>query len=201
MKSLCSGVILAGGLASRFSGEVKALLPLGDKKILDCIYEVFTSLFEEIILVTNDPLTYLDWDLMIGADLYPVRSSLTGIHAGLFYASRPYVFFSASDTPFLNRGLVRSLLEKIDGHTDVIIPETSKGLEPLCAIYSRRCLQSIEHQMIKKEFKIMKFFNKVRMKKVPETQLRQYDPDLLSFFNINTPEHLEIAGNIIKGKV
>jgi len=200
MKSLCTGVILAGGLASRYSGEVKALLPVGGKKSLDRIYEVFTELFEEIILVTNDPFTYLSWDLMIGTDLYPVRSSLAGLHAGLFYASNPYVFFSASDTPFLSSNLIRILLEKIDTHTDVIIPETSNGLEPLCAIYSKRCFQSIEHQLLNKDFKIRKFFKKVRMKKVPETQLRQQDPNLLSFFNINTPEDLKIADKILKEK-
>jgi molybdenum cofactor guanylyltransferase len=198
MKSLCTGVILAGGLASRYSGEVKALLPVGGKKNLDYIYEVFTGLFEEIILVTNDPLTYLDWDLMIGTDLYPVRSSLTGLHAGLFYASNAYVFFSASDTPFLSGKLIKTLIEKIDSHTDVVIPETSNGLEPLCAIYSKQCFQSIEHHLLKKEFKISKFFKKVRLKKVPETQLRQQDPNLLSFFNINTPEDLKIANDILK---
>jgi molybdenum cofactor guanylyltransferase len=198
MESLCSGVILAGGVASRYAGEVKALLPVGGKKNLDHIYEVFTGLFEEIILVTNDPFKYLDWDLMIGTDLYPIRSSLTGLHAGLFYSSNPYVFFSASDTPFLNGNLIKLLLEKIDNHTDVIIPETSIGLEPLCAVYSKRCLQSIEHQLFKKDFKISKFFKKIRMKKVQETQLRQKDPNLLSFFNINTPEDLEIADKILR---
>ena len=109
-------------------------------------------------------------------------------------------FFSASDTPFLNSNLIKLLLEKIDNHIDVIIPETSIGLEPLCAIYSKRCLQSIEHQLLKKEFKISKFFKKIRMKKVQETQLRQKDPNLLSFFNINTPEDLEIADRILKEK-
>ena len=197
----CTGVILAGGLASRYSGELKALLPVGGKKNLDHIYQVFKELFQEIILVTNDPLMYLDWDLMIVSDLYPVRSSLTGIHAGLFYSSNPFAFFSASDTPFLSSKLVKSLIEKIDNHTDVIIPETSKGLEPLCAVYSKRCFQSIEHHLLKKDFKIRKFFRKVRLKTVPEKRLRQQDPELLSFFNINTPEDLKRADKILKENI
>ena len=200
MNSLCTGVILAGGLASRYSGEVKALLPVGGKRNLDRIYNVFSQLFDEIILVTNDPLTYLDWDLMIGTDLFPVRSSLTGLHAGLFYASSPYVFFSASDTPFLSGILIRALMDKIDNHSDVIIPETSKGLEPLCAIYSKRCFQVIEHHLLNRNFKIRNFFKKIRMKTVPETRLRQYDPDLMSFFNINTEEDLIRADRIVKEK-
>ncbi|MFO8083941.1 MAG: molybdenum cofactor guanylyltransferase [Desulfobacterales bacterium] len=198
MKVLCTGVILAGGLAKRFSGEVKALLPLGGKKILDRIYQVFSELFEEIILVTNDPVNFLEWNLMIGTDLYPVRSSLTGLQAGLFYASNPHVFFSASDTPFLNKKLVETLLEKIDDHHDVIIPETSKGIEPLCAVYSKRCSQRIEHHLSKSDFKIQHFFKKARVKKIPENRLKIADPDLLSFFNINTAEDLQVAQKILK---
>ena len=103
----CTGVILAGGLNTRFGGEIKAFLPIGGKRLLDRIFEVFAELFEEIILVTNDPLKYLDWDLFIGSDIFSVRSSLTGIHAGIFYASKPFCFISASDTPFLQKGLDR----------------------------------------------------------------------------------------------
>lgn len=198
MEKNCTGVILAGGLAKRFSGENKALLPVGKKKILDHIYGVFFELFDEIILVTNEPANYLDWDLMIGTDLYPVRSSLTGLHAGLFYASNPYVFFSASDTPFLNIELVKVLLEHLDSQPDVVIPETSKGIEPLCAIYSKRCFQSIEHHLLKKDYKIQNFFKKARVKKIPEKRLKIVDPDLLSFFNINTAGDLKIAEKILK---
>ncbi len=198
MRTNCTGVILAGGLAKRFSGELKAFLPVGGKKILNCIYAVFSQLFDEIILVTNEPADYLDWDLMIGTDLYPVRSSLTGLHAGLFYASNPYVFFSASDTPFLKVKLVKVLLDHLDSQPDVVIPETSKGIEPLCAIYSKRCFQSIEHHLLKRDFKIQNFFKKARVKKISEKRLKIADPDLLSFFNINTAEDLQMAENILK---
>lgn len=75
---------MAGGLNSRYSGRNKAFIPVWGKRILDRLYEVFQEVFEEIILVTNDPLKYLEWDLTIVTDIFPYRSSLTGIHAGLF---------------------------------------------------------------------------------------------------------------------
>ena len=83
MKISCSGVILAGGLNTRFSGKEKALVRVGGKRIIDRILAVFNGLFEEIILVTNNPLRYIEWDVNIVTDLFPIRSSLTGIHAGL----------------------------------------------------------------------------------------------------------------------
>ncbi len=79
----CSGVILAGGRNSRFGGREKAFLPVGGKLLFERIYEVCRPLFDELILVTNNPAAYLRWDLHIVTDLFAVRSSLTGIHAGL----------------------------------------------------------------------------------------------------------------------
>ena len=99
----CTGVILSGGLNTRFNGQNKALVRVGQKRILDRLYDVFSDLFDEIILVTNQPLQFLDWDLTIVTDIFSARSSLTGIHAGLFYMKNPFAFFSACDTPFLKK--------------------------------------------------------------------------------------------------
>ncbi len=155
----CSGVILAGGLNSRFSGSPKALQSVQGRRILDAIYEVFTGLFDEILLVTNDPLLYLEWDVTVVTDLHPVRCSLTGIHAGLFYARHPDVFVTACDTPFLNKELVRAIVDHIHPRADVAIPRTRKGVEPLCAAYSRRCFKIVERQLEMRRFKIQDFFD------------------------------------------
>ena len=198
MKYPCTGVILAGGLATRYSGKTKAFLDIDGKKILDRIYGVFTELFEEIVLVTNNPLDFLDWDLDMGTDLFPVRSSLTGLHAGLFYASNPYAFFSASDAPFLKKALVETVLEAIEKDPDVAIPETSKGLEPLCAVYSKRCIGHMERHLEKGSFKIRDVFKKLRVVTISEKRLRMADPELASFFNVNTPEDLTLANKTLK---
>ncbi|PQP32980.1 molybdenum cofactor guanylyltransferase [Desulfobacteraceae bacterium SEEP-SAG10] len=190
MRSPVTGVILAGGQNTRFSGTNKALIRVGGKCILDRIYDVFSDLFEDIILVTNDPIQYLEWNLNIVTDLFPVRSSLTGIHTGLFYMTTPYAFFAACDIPFLKKGLVETILNHIEPGVDIVIPETSKGFEPLCAIYSKKCLKPIEQQLVKQELKIRQVFQKVRVKKLPENILRQNDPDLISFYNINTHDDL-----------
>lgn len=196
MKNNCTGVILAGGQNSRFAGKNKALLRIDGKRILDCIYEVFSILFDKIILVTNDPQQYMEWNLDIVTDIFPIRSSLTGIHAGLFYITTPYAFFAACDVPFLKKELVETLFNGVEPNIDIVIPETSKGFEPLCSIYSKRCLQPIEAQIEKNSFKIQKIFQKVRVKKISENILRTVDPDLLSFSNINTPDDLDRAKQI-----
>ena len=189
----CTGVILSGGLNTRFNGQNKAFICVGRKRILDRLYDVFSDLFDEIILVTNQPLQFLDWDLTIVTDIFSARSSLTGIHAGLFYMKNPFAFFSACDTPFLKKELVKTLVEQIDNKTDIIMPETAAGFEPLCAIYSKRCLKQAEQHLTENKFKIQWAFRGHRIKYIPENVLRQKDPDLISFFNINTPEDLTRA--------
>ena len=197
MKYSCTGVILAGGMNTRFSGKDKALIRVGGRRILDCILDIFNDFFDEIILVTNNPTPYLKWDLHIVADLFPIRSSLTGIHAGLFYASHPHAFFTACDTPFLKKERIETILKKIDSSADAFIPEISVGLEPLCAVYAKKCLSRIEQHLAQDKLKIQRVFKNGRIKKIPEKTLRKSDPDLVSFFNINTPEDLQKAEALI----
>lgn len=184
---------MAGGKNSRFSGKNKALVRIGGKRILDRIYEVFTILFDKIILVTNDPVQYMEWDFDIVTDIFPIRSSLTGIHTGLFYITTPYAFFVACDIPFIRKELIEILLDGVEPGIDIVIPETSKGVEPLCSVYSKRCFKPIEEQLEKKSLKIQRVFQKVRVKKIPEDILRTIDPDLVSLYNINTPDDLARA--------
>ncbi len=200
MNDSCSGVILTGGLSSRFDGKNKAYFTIGQKRIIDRIYKVYKELFEEILLVTNDPLRFLDMDLRIVTDIFSVRSSLTGIHAGLFHSTCQHAFFTACDTPFLKKEIVETIIGDITPGTDVVIPDTSAGMEPLCAAYSKQCIKPIESNFAKGEYRIRKFFQKVRVKKIDEKTLREHDRDLVSFFNVNTPDDLKKAKAIVNQK-
>ena len=194
----CTGVILSGGLATRYDGTEKALLRVGGIRLLDRIYNIYSALFEEIILVTNTPQKYLAWDLLIVPDLFPIRSSLTGIHAGLFFMTNPFAFISACDTPFLKKEVIETVIGKIESDIDIVIPETSAGLEPLCAAYSRRCLEPAQQHLEQEKLKVIKAFRKSRIKTVSEKVLRKQDPDLLSFFNVNTSDDLKRAEEMVK---
>ena len=194
----CSGVILAGGMSTRFNGRDKATIEINGKRILDRIYAVYSEVFSEIILVTNTPQAYLDWNLLMVTDLFPIRSSLTGIHAGLFYASRPFVFVSACDAPFLKQELVHLLVSQARPGADAVMPETAKGLEPLCAVYSKSCLNTIEAHIRQEKLKIQRVFHKSRINRISEARLRKTDPDLISFININTPEDLMRVASLEK---
>jgi len=194
----CSGVILAGGMSTRFNGRDKAMIEINGKRILDHILAVYSEVFSEIILVTNTPQAYLDWNMLMVTDLFPVRSSLTGIHAGLFYASRPFVFVTACDAPFLKPELVHLLISQARPGADAVMPETTKGIEPLCAVDSKSCLNTIEAHIRQEKLKIQRVFHKSRINRISEARLRKTDPDLISFININTPEDLMRVASLEK---
>ena len=69
--------------------------------------------------------------------------------------------------------------------------ETPSGLEPLCAVYTQRCLGPIENRLKRGDYRIRRFFNRVRVKRVSTKRLLTVDPDLRSFKNVNTPQDLD----------
>lgn len=192
----CSGVILAGGMSKRLGGRNKAFIQIGGKRIIDRQMEVYHRLFDQIILVTNDPVAYMDVDALIVSDHFDQRSSLNGLHAGLFAAAHDYVFCTACDTPFVNERLIACLLGHIDSKADIIIPSTDSGFEPMFAVYKKTCLPAMVWQLEQDLLKIQGLFRKVRVKTVAESELRTIDPQLISFFNINTPDDLVLAENL-----
>lgn len=193
----CTGVILAGGENKRFGGKNKAFIHVGGKRIIDRLLDVYSRVFDQIVLVTNDPAAYLDINALLVSDHYPVRSSLNGLHAGLFAASHEHAFFTACDTPFINENLVQHLLSCIEKKVDIVLPSTTSGYEPLVAIYKKSCLPAMAWQLEKNRVKISGLFRKMRVKMVDEPALRAADPGLLSFFNVNAPEDLVKAENLI----
>ena len=193
-----AGLILAGGLGSRMGYVDKSALVVHGRTILDRLLDVYTRIFPEILIAVGKPGdASRSWNLPDGVrtvlDEYPGRSSLTGIHAGLRNATLPHVFVAACDAPFLRPGLVERLVGELEPGDDVVIPRRENGrLEPLCAIYSRRCLPHIEERLGQGDFKIIRFFPKVRVREVDVEKLRVADPGLESFANVNTPGDLAV---------
>ncbi len=174
-------------------GENKAFLDIHGRKILDRIIGALDGFFDETMIISNTPLLYSDYNLPVYSDLFPQRCSLNGVYSAMSYSMSQHVFVVPCDLPFLDKAMVRLLLDELEGGTDVLIPQTSKGLEPLCAIYSKRCVKPAKRLLTGNNFSVRGFYPDVCVKKVPESKLRQADPELKSFFNVNTATDLSTA--------
>jgi molybdenum cofactor guanylyltransferase len=183
----CCAIILAGGLNTRMRGRNKAFLKIDGRTILDRLLDSLKSAFSEVLLVTRQPELYAGYLLRLVEDIHEERSSLTGIHAGLVHAKAAFGFMVPCDIPFLQPDLIRLLLDELEPDFDVVVPFYDGHYQPLCAIYSKRCIPLIEKQLSVSDYKISHLFESVPVKTVPVDKLKTADPQLLSFLNVNTP--------------
>jgi molybdopterin-guanine dinucleotide biosynthesis protein A len=183
-----TGIILAGGKNLRM-GQNKAFLQVQGERIIERTKRIFVELFDEVLLVTHSPLEYLDLNLRTVTDLYRDAGALGGVLTGLFYASRPYSFVAACDMPFLNPVLISHLISSSPGF-DIVVPRTEDGWQPLHAVYSKKCLPFMEDLLRQGGLKIIDFYPRVKKRDVLTEEIRSFDPRLLSFLNLNTPDDL-----------
>jgi len=195
-ESSVSGIILAGGQSRRMGGVNKALLEIGGRRIIDAIVAVLGRIFHEVIVVTNKGTEFEFLGLPMFGDLKPNHGALGGLYTGLQVCSESHGFLVACDMPFLDERIIRHMVSLVGEH-DVVVPRISGHLEPLHAIYSRRCIPYIESLMEKANPKITGFFADVDLLEVPEADLARIDPSLRFALNVNTPEDLEKASILV----
>jgi molybdopterin-guanine dinucleotide biosynthesis protein A len=125
-------------------------------------------------------------------DLYPETGSLIGIYTGLVHSSNFLNLVVACDMPFLNLELLRYMIKVAPGF-DVVVPGIGDKMEPLHAVYSKNCIKPMEDLIKQGNLKVTGFFDSVKVRYVGEEELNRFDPEHLSFFNINTEADLKRA--------
>ena len=184
-----TGVILAGGESTRM-GKNKAFIEINGKRIIDRTVSLFREIFDDVLLVTNTPLDYIELKVRIVTDLVPGKGSLGGIYTGIFFASSPKAFFAGCDMPFLDRRVIQYFLS-LAQTADIVVQRTKDYWQPLHAIYSRTLLNPLERLLQQGELTIFKAYQGLRVREVTGEELKPFDPDLHTLSNINTPEELK----------
>jgi molybdopterin-guanine dinucleotide biosynthesis protein A len=184
-----SSIVLAGGQSSRLGAD-KSFVNVNGQSLIERIVAKLARLSDDVIIVTNSPEKYDHLGTRLVGDIYPGRGALGGIYSGLRTAANAYSLVAACDMPFLDLNLLRYMILLARGH-DVVIPRIGGLLEPLHAIYSKSCLEPIERLLARGGLKIIDFFSEVRVRYIEEEDVDIFDPQHLSFFNVNTPSDLE----------
>ncbi|KKO17874.1 MAG: molybdenum cofactor guanylyltransferase [Candidatus Brocadia sp.] len=184
-----TAIILAGG-KSRRMGFNKALLSYDKKTFIEHQIARLKTIFDEIIISANDAAVYAHLNLPIVSDIMPEKGPLSGICAGLIRSSSHHAFVVACDMPFVQEKAILCLREHI-GDYDVVVPQTSRGLEPLHAFYSRNCIQPIRQCLDEGKLRIIDFFPMVKARIIHEQEWKELDGSTLSVTNLNTPEEYQ----------
>ena len=190
--------VLAGGKSSRM-GFQKTFAKLDGKPLIRWTIDSLTEAgtFDRIFIVTNHIPSLASLDLDAVADLFDDRGPLGGLHAALMFCSAEYLFLCACDMPFIEPKLVRLLCERAKG-ADVCIPFVRGEFEPLCATYRKRTVKAVERAIESGKRRVISFFESVRVRKVHENEIKAVDPALVSFFNINSPQDMDRARELLQ---
>jgi molybdopterin-guanine dinucleotide biosynthesis protein A len=156
---------------------------------------------KEVLVVTRQEhiksLAMVKVDARLVVDLFPDRGALGGLYTGLKTATTSHALVVACDMPFLSTSLLNYLVESSPGN-DIVLPRVNGLTEQLHAIYSVKCIPTIEQLFKRGLFQIQRIYDIHKPKYIDEDTIKEYDPQLLSFFNINTEADLDRARTLLR---
>lgn len=188
-----SAVVLVGGEARRAKGQEKYFFVYEGRTFIERLIDTLEQVVDEIILVAKDPeqckrFTHLDGVHCI-TDVRKGIGPIGGLHAGTLAAHGDTLFVSACDMPCIDARVVRYLFDAI-GNADAVIPTWNYDMiEPLHAVYRRSVL--LRYLENHESFSLRPMIRSINTRYISVEELRQFDPTLKTFTNINKLEDLE----------
>ena len=184
-----NALLLSGGKSSRF-GTNKAMETINGRPLIEQIVEGLKNAFEKVYIIGNVKEYVFLQDVFFCEDIIPNKGPLGGLLTGLTCSDSEYNFLTACDMPFLTSEFFEFVnLQKKD--YDVLVPEYNSYLEPLAAVYSKKCLPFINASLKNDQLKLKSFFPKVKVRIIKETIIREIGEPEKLFFNINYKEDIE----------
>ena len=188
-----SAIVLAGGKGRRLGVE-KHLLEIGGRSLLDTVVARVSAVSDDVIVVAShaDTISIPIRGIKVVSDIVPGRGPLSGLDAGLRVAKFDRALLVACDMPFLSTALLQHLVETATD-ADAVVPQIAGDLEPLLAVYSRACLPIVEGLLDRQKASMRDLLDDVQVHLVPEEEVRKFDPEGRSWFNVNTPDDADRA--------
>ncbi|RMH38290.1 MAG: molybdenum cofactor guanylyltransferase [Nitrospirae bacterium] len=199
-----TGILLAGG-QSRRMGQDKRWVTLEGIPLFHRTLTALIAVFTRIIVVVARRDAMPDSELPAGVeivqDLIPNCGSAGGLYTGLACSPTPRAFVVACDMPFLNPDLVRHLCA-FDPNADVLMVNMAGKVHPMHALYSKQCVPVLAAMLEEKQFKIQNLCTRedLAVRILLGDEIKPWDPQGLSFLNINTPMDLEFAEKLLRNR-
>ncbi len=185
----CTALILAGG-DSRRMGQDKAALLLEGRSLLEHVTATMQAVFPEVLVSVRRPRPGLG--LRQVCDETGDDGPLAGLASGLAQARTPWVFAVACDMPFVTPVVIERLASVRAGH-HAVVPVVGGYPQPLAAFYATSALDVIRMGMAQGDRSLRRMLQRLNVRYVNEDELREADPALRSFFDLDTPQDLEAA--------
>jgi molybdenum cofactor guanylyltransferase len=195
-----SAIVLAGGQSSRM-GRPKAAIEIGGRTIIGRMVAELRRVTDDIVVVAAPESAAasrfaIPSGVRIVRDDREYQGPVLALARGLDAASRDAAFACSCDLPLLDGRLAAALAAML-GDYDAVIPEVGGRLQPLHAVYRKRCAAALRALAARGEHRLTAIADAVRTRRVDESELRALDPELRSFLNLNTPADLERATKLL----
>lgn len=185
----CTALILAGG-DSRRMGQDKAELVLDGKTLLERVTATMQQLFPKVIVSVRQPRQGVALPQV--CDGQDASGPLAGLIAGLAQADTPWVFAVACDMPFVTQSVVEHLAACRGPH-QAVVPMVGGYPQPLAAFYATSTLATMRASLAAGDRSLRGALEKLQVIYVSEAELRECDPQLRSFFDLDTPQDFQTA--------
>ncbi|MGY5864955.1 MAG: molybdenum cofactor guanylyltransferase [Candidatus Thorarchaeota archaeon] len=197
--------ILAGGTSKRFGSE-KALAEFRGNPLVAHMVDIARKLSSEIMIVVSDEnqeetLRNVVPDVRIVVDPpSETKCALVGSLTAFEYTLTKHVLLLPVDTPLASTELLRMLLRMCEGHGAVVPSWPSGYIEPLHSVYlAEHAYYHGLKVMEEGQYKMRDLLDRLQSVLYVSTEtLKQFDKDLSTFTNFNTPKELQAAEKMRK---
>jgi len=185
--------LLAGGKSTRM-GQNKAFIDFRGETLLIRALHTLGEACGQVTII-GDPATFAPHAAI--RDIFPNCGPLAGIHTALTNSQSDLNLMLAVDMPFVTAALVKFLLDKSAETTAVVtVPRTSRGLQPLCAVYRRAFAPIAEKAIRAGNYRIDASFANLEPQIITQQELAAAGFAEENFFNVNTPEDRQSADRL-----
>ena len=200
-----SAIILGGGSSRRF-GEDKGTLRLSNRPLLNHPVDVVKGIVDEVIIVTSSEERVNQYSKIVSSnvkfviDIGESKGPLVGALTGFGAAQGEYSLLLPYDLPFVSKEIVELLFDLCIGKAAVIPRWPNTQIEPLYAVYdTKQALEAAKKALENNELTMRAMISKLRgVRYISTLVMEQLDPDLNTFFNINTPLDLKKAEALMR---
>jgi len=182
-----TGVVLAGGRATRMGGSDKGLLAFKGRPLVTYALDALTQVVGPILINANrNQEAYAAFGYPVIADQ---TSAFDGPLAGLLSAMRcartPYVMTVPCDSPLIEGVLLERLYQTLRAeNAEICAAHDGERLHPVFLVAECRLASSLEAYLASGQRKIDRWLNQHRL------ALADYSDHPELFANVNTPEEL-----------
>lgn len=198
-----TALVLAGGRSTRYGSDKASALVAG-RPMLQWVLDAVAPACDSAVIVRahGQQLPTLDppLPLTIVEDRYEALGPLAGLVSGFPAVPTPLCFAVACDAPLVQRALIEALVARAPGH-DIVAPIVERRMQPLLAVYRpQTCLPVFQDFVERGDLKITAAFGPLRLHTLTEDDVRQSDPELLSFRNANHPQDAAALAPLLEAR-